>query len=187
MTLKLTSLAVISLALVLAACGKPDSPAGSDQPTVPAGSDQPTVPIAATPAPTAEPQVTNPVESLSRNLAIDQVPGIAGVGEVVDGALAGTGKGGFLMYGPYVPFQAGTYIVSIKGSTESLPEGKNVRLDVVSGRGKVSHGSTVFNQVGELPSFEAIVPEDVADLEVRAQVPEGSKVVIQSYAIARKL
>lgn len=177
MTLKLLFLTV--LALILTACNQPADRVADSAPS-------PDAPVV-TPAPAARAVVVNPADSLSRNLATDKVPSTAGVGEVVDNALVGTGKAGFLMYGPYVSFQAGTYTISIKGQVEILPEGNKIRLDVVSGKGKVSHGNIVITQTGDLPSFEATLPEAVGDLEVRAQVAEGSKVVIQSYEITKKL
>lgn len=177
MMLKHTTLLVISITLALSACDKPaDTTTAID----------PSVAVPATPAPVAPAPVVNPVDTLSLNLAVDKVLGMAGVGEVVDNALVGTGKAGFLMYGPYASFQAGTYGVSIKGQVETLPEGKQIRLDVVSGKGTVNHGYIVMTQTGDIPAFEATLPEAVGDLEVRAQVAEGSKVIIQSYEITKK-
>lgn len=128
--------------------------------------------------------LAKPVDSLTRTAATDTL--YTQAGKVVDGAMRNDGKGGFLLYGPYVPFAAGAYTVAIKGRVEELPAGQHVRLDVVSGRGKTWHVHTEVDAKGDLPAFDLTLPETVSDLEVRVFVPAGSKVVVESYQVAKR-
>lgn len=173
--LKPYSAVLVLLALALAACTDPEggTPVGAP-------------PASEATAPVVPASAVEPVDWLSQSPAAGGIQVIAGVGDVVEDRIVGTGKSGFLMYGPYVSFQAGTYTVSIVGDVETLPEGTVIQLDVVSGKGKVEHGSVSVTRTGRLPSFDVSVPEAVGDLEVRAHVPEGSKLVIQSYEVSRK-
>lgn len=124
--------------------------------------------------------------SLAKNFAVDTVNTQDGVGQVQDGVLTGTGKAGYLMFGPYVPLAAGTYKVQINGKVEDIPPGQAVTLDVASGEGTVVHGQAAVTEVGEIPSFDVTLAEDVTNVEVRIAVPEGAKVTVRSYELSPK-
>lgn len=171
---------VMTLATIVTACKPSPEPV---QPASPA-TDEPSASITPPSAPTPLP--ANLVDGLSRNLAVDKVSSIPGVGVVENGALVGTGKAGFLMYGPYVGFAAGNYTVAIKGRIETLAAATEVRFDAVSGKGKMDHGHLVSKQAGDIGSFDITVDQPAADLEIRAKVPTGSKVVIESYEVVKK-
>jgi hypothetical protein len=172
---------IMTLAAILSACNQTAEPV---QPAAPATSE---APASTTPAVAqAAPAPSSVVDSLARNLTVDKVNTIPGVGAVENGALVGSGKPGFLMYGPYVPFAAGSYTVTIKGRIETLPAGTEARFDAVSARGNTGHGKFVRKATGDIGSFDIVVDKPVADLEIRAWVPNGSKVVIESYEVVRK-
>jgi hypothetical protein len=147
--------------------------------------EQPKTPTTAAPAQTPEkaPSIS-PVDSLTKTVATDKL--YTQIGTVVDGAMRNDGKAGFLIYGPYVPFAAGTYTVAIKGRIDELPAGQHVRLDVVSSRGNGKYVQTDVNEKGAFPAFDLTLPEAVTDLEVRVFVPAGSKVVVESYRVDKK-
>jgi hypothetical protein len=168
---------LVALASISTACG---DRSGSEI--------QSAAPVASTSAPPAVPPpapVLNPVDSLAKTMATDVVN--TKVGSIVDGRMTNAGKGGFLLFGPYVSFSAGTYTVSMKGRIEDLPASQKVRIDVASSKGRAGHGHIEVTQPGDLPAFDFTLPEDVGDLEVRVLVPAGSKVTIESYRVERKI
>lgn len=162
-----------TLFVVLTACEKRHEPA-------PAASPGESV---AAPVVTAAP-VVNPVETLALNLAADKFNSQSG--ELVDGRLVNNGKAGYVLYGPYVSFLAGTYTVAIKGNVEGLPAGAKLNLDAASGKGKSVHGGIVVEKTGELPTFEFTLPEAVGDLEIRVKAPQGAEVSLESYQVSKK-
>lgn len=133
-----------------------------------------------------EPVAGVTARSLIKNFAVDTVNTQEGVGQIQDGVLTGTGKAGYLMFGPYVPLAAGTYKLQINGNVEDIPPEQAVTLDVASGEGTVVHGQTAVTEVGELPSFDVTLAEDVTNVEVRIAVPEGAKVTVRSYELSPK-
>ena len=149
---------------------------------------KPAAPATAAVAPSQIPDkamVVKPVDSLSRTVGKDTL--YTQVGKVVDGSMRNEGKGGFLLYGPYVPFAAGTYTVTMEGRVDALPAGQHVRLDAVSGRGKTWHVHTEVTEKGNLPAFDLTFPEATSDLEIRVFVPAGSQVSIGSYRVSKKI
>lgn len=128
--------------------------------------------------------VVNPVETLAFNVATDKFNSQSG--ELIEGRLVNNGKAGYVLYGPYVSFLAGTYTVAIKGSVEGLPLGAKLNLDTASGNGKSVHGKVVVEKAGELPTFEFTLPEAVGDLEIRVNAPQGAEVSIESYQVSKK-
>ena len=164
--------------LAVAACGEAPAPSTPAAPTSEAPAPQAT-------APATQPTAAAPVDVLSKTIAVDRVS--SQVGEVVDGRLSANGKAGYLLFGPYVPFAAGTYTATITGRVDELPSGKTIRMDVVSAKGKTVHGQVEVTTPGDLPAFDVTIPETVADLEIRVLVPAGSKVALESYRIEKKL
>lgn len=160
---------LLALSFVLAACDQTPSNSSS--------APEARAPTAAPTAPT--------VDHLSKNLINDKVPSVAAVARQENGAMVSTGKGGFMMFGPYAAFAAGTYTVKVKGFVTSLPSQGSVRLDIVSQKGKSRHGDIIVSQPGDLPSFQFTLAGPVADLEVRAQVPASAQVTIESYEVSK--
>lgn len=168
------NLVAMALAASLAACGGKQEAAEPMPPTAeaPVVESKPTDALA----------VINPVDSLSRRLADDGYATQSG--KLSDGLLTNDGKDGYLLFGPYAPFKAGIYTVSIKGALLDLPAGGKVRLDVASHKGKEIHGGVDVSTLGELPAFEFTLPESVADLEVRVRTTGNAKVSIESYQVS---
>lgn len=147
--------------------------------------DQDSASAAAAKTPAAPPAApAAPVDSLSKNLAADKF--FTQTGHLVEGRLVNNGKNGYLLYGPYTPVLAGTYAVEVKGKIEELPPGGKVRLGMDSGRGKATHGNIEVNAVGDLPVFEATLPDTIKDVEIRVSTFGGAKVSLESYQISKK-
>ena len=122
------SMVVIALVVTVTACGERPSSTEPSQAMAPATTpDLKGVVLA---------PVANPVDSLVRTMATDPIS--TQVGKLVEGRVTNGGKAGFLLFGPYVSFSAGTYTVTPKGRIEELPAGQKVRLDVVSARARPS-------------------------------------------------
>lgn len=171
-------ISVVALATGLGACGKQED----RQALEPMPAEQPQEAVSQA-KPVAQPPTPQYADSLSRTMATDKFNTQSG--EVVDGKLKNNGKPGYLLFGPYAPFKAGDYTLSIKGSVDAL-EGGKVHLDVASGKGRVLHGGEDVVATGDLPSFDVNIASDVSDLEVRLLAPPGSKVSIESYQLNRK-
>lgn len=167
------NLVAVALAASLAACGGKQEAA---EPVLPAVE----VPVVGS-KPVDAPSVIDPVDSLFRRLADNGYATQSGT--LSDGLLTNDGKDGYLLFGPYVPFKAGTYTASIKGALLDLPAGGKVRLDAASHKGKEIHGGVDVSTPGELPTFEFTLSESVADLEVRVRTTGNAKVNIESYQV----
>lgn len=172
-------LSVLFITLALAACKKEEAPATG---------------IGDATAPVAEPAVvTPPVEalnSLTKQAGDEGVNTQPEIGKLEGASLVSTGKEGFLMFGPYVAFAPGDYEVTIKGSVSELAPGTSVIFDAASGAGSVVHGSQAITQANtesaDISSFKLNIASQVADLEIRANVPAGSKVKIDSYEVKKQ-
>lgn len=141
---------------------------------------------ATTAAPAAAPVASAPayVDSLSRNLATDKYNTQGG--QLTNGKLVNdSSKNGYVLFGPYVPFKAGTYTVSFEGTVDAVAAGQ-FRLDASSGKGVVAHGGVNVTEVGGFPKFDITLAKDVSDLEIRVLVPKDAKVSITSYQVTRK-
>ena len=90
------------------------------------------------------------------------------VGAVTDGTLVSTGQQGVLVYGPYVPMDAGLYDLTVTGSATST---SSAWVDVASGTGTLQHAKFALTPTGEeegvLASGQVVLEKDVTDLEVR--------------------
>lgn len=168
------SLAVIMVCAVLVAC--------AEEPTTPVA--EPEAPaVVAQSSPSVAVTAVNPVDGISFNAETDTFN--SQTGELLERRLVNSGKAGYLLFGPYVSFQAGTYAVTFSGEVRELAPGTKVRLDVGSGKGKTVHGSIDVDVAGELPAFEFTLPEAVEDFEVRVFAPEGSQVSLESYQVTK--
>lgn len=134
--------------------------------------------------------VIPPMESLSRNVVSDNVLFQPTAAKIDGNAIASTGSGGYMMYGPYVAFGPGTYRATVTGSVPSLKNAAEIRFDAVASKATSILGSQVVRSTipssGTIAEFDFTVAEAVSDLELRAEVTEGAFVRIESYAIARK-
>lgn len=110
------------------------------------------------------------------------------VGKVEGTSVVSTGKPGFLMFGPYVAFAPGDYQLSVKGQVSNLAPETGVTFDVASTAGAIVHGSQVVTQAGaagEIASIKFSIASQVNDLEIRANVPAGANVKIDSYEVSK--
>lgn len=166
------------LLIVVVACG------GKEERTAlePMPENPPAASVASSDSSIATPELQY-ASTLSSILAADKFSTQGG--ELVGGKLVNNGRAGYLLYGPYIPLQAGNYTVALKGNIEALPAGK-VHLDVASSKGKIVHGSHDVTTTGQIPNFEVSIAENVRDLEVRVLVPGGSEVSIESYQVLKK-
>lgn len=162
---------VTLLVLGLAACGAENEQSAQ----VPAPAETPEVASAATP------------DILVRNVVADAVPFQPAAAKVDGDALQSTGVAGFVMFGPYVAMSPGNYRVNVIGSIAELPENAAVHFDAVSGKGSNIHGeqavSTTSASAGTIAEFDVKIPSEIQDLEVRASVPDGVNMRIQSYSV----
>ncbi|MBN1856844.1 MAG: hypothetical protein JW846_07825 [Dehalococcoidia bacterium] len=102
-----------------------------------------------------------------------------------DGSVVSTGHSGFLVFGPYVPLNAGEYMLVVKGTARSVPSGW---VDVVSSLGQVQHArfalsSTKEGETGILTSGRVSLDEDVLDLEVRVYVEADDEILLGGYEL----
>lgn len=147
----------------------------------------------ATPAaPAVTPPATAPVEaldSLIKHAGDEGVNMQAEAGKREGTSLVSTGGAGFLMFGPYVAFAPGDYEVTFKGVISELTPDTSVTFDAASGAGSVVHGSQSVTQTNTesaaVSSFKFNIASQVTDLEIRANVPAGSKVKIESYEVKK--
>lgn len=144
--------------------------------------------VASAPSEVAAPTI--PSTSLTREIGKDELPSEPNVGTLTGGKIISTGKAGYLIYGPYVALDAGTYQVTLDGTLDSLPDGSHITVDVVSNRGNNTLGSAEISSApinGEsLATFLATVPPGVTDMEIRVQVPENGHVSISGYQVQPK-
>jgi len=179
-----TKLTPISLALalvLLGACSKqPDDMPPEKMPGEQAPA--PETPTAATP--TAEISST----SLKITTADPRVKNWDGVGELKDGKLTSNATSGYLMFGPKVPFDAGKYMVTIKGHVASIGDGNHIKFDATSQSGKQVHGLTRLESLSNIKddiiaNFEIDIQEPIQDLEIRAFVTSGVSISISAYEV----
>jgi len=129
------------------------------------------------------------VDNLVRNVVADNMLFQPEVARIDGNTLVSTGKAGFMMFGPYVPFAPGTYHVTVQGSIPSLDTGSEVRFDAVSDTASSVHGEHVVNTIiptpGTIAEFNITIPDGVDDLELRAYVTKGAVVRIESYRVVK--
>lgn len=105
------------------------------------------------------------------------------------GALETTGAAGYLMYGPYVPFSAGRYVVTVWGRCAGKDcDGLTFDVAADGGARVLAAGGATPTEApgqGERILFETTfeLADAVRDLEVRAQAAPATRAEISSYAI----
>lgn len=106
-----------------------------------------------------------------------------------DGRIMSTGKAGFMMFGPYVPWSAGRFRATIFGSVVA-DDGELGRIDVAhsAGQSLVASRPITAEQAealgnGALAVIDFALEVPVSDLEVRAFVAERTALSISGYEI----
>ena len=95
------------------------------------------------------------------------------------------GRGGFLLYGPYVYIDAGNYCLVIEGNASST---STAWVDVVSNKGTIQHAkfplSEKLSDAKDILVLEQItLKAPVHDLEVRVHVGTVDEVQIEGYKL----
>lgn len=108
------------------------------------------------------------------------------VGRLVRGLMETTGSEGFLLYGPYVPLEAGLYRIDLYG----IWDGKAgaAWMDVCSAAGTDKHGrcdlvASTVGLEGLLGHIELALDDDVRDLEVRVGVYTETRMRVRALEI----
>lgn len=187
MTLRKIALTATLVPLMLVGCDR--SPSEATPPTASAPAATPAAPAASDTPAAASPAALDASGSLTLNAGDSHILTQPGVGSVQNGLLASTGTSGFLVFGPYAALPKGSYVATFNGSVKALPGGGQVRFDVVSGAGAKSHGEAKVGEVkpqGVLAQFPITLAEDVNDLEVRVEIPDGGQVEFSSYSLQKQ-
>ncbi|QBM77838.1 glycosyltransferase [Sphingomonas sp. AAP5] len=93
------------------------------------------------------------------------------------------GKAGYLVYGPYMPLQAGSYRVTATGSFEDSTGGEY--LDISSNRGKTHHVNAPLDWDQARWRYSGILDlgQGIDDIEIRIWVDEKSLISLESIEI----
>jgi hypothetical protein len=109
------------------------------------------------------------------------------VGERQGQTMRTTGRAGFLVYGPYAPFNAGTYQVTAKGTAQNAVEG--CWLDVGCDLGQkrlIKIDLPPANATGAwTATTEFVLDLPVKNIETRVWVPATTDLALLSISIAR--
>jgi len=131
-----------------------------------------------------------PVSELSMRASDANIQNWPGIGSKEGGVLKSNATNGYLMFGPKLAFNAGTYQVTVQGNALKVAPENAVTFDVTSNAGKTVHAKSVIDASTPtwtagtpLVAFEFTLPAPVTDLEVRAFVSSGSEVEISGYDI----
>lgn len=106
------------------------------------------------------------------------------VGVIHGRSIKTSGKHGHLIYGPYERFEAGQYLLMIKGTAEHWTGGEY--LDIVSdqGKNKLLHVDLKGRHVGQfIETHEFTLETTCYSLEVRFLVCEFSKLIVDYFHI----
>ena len=108
------------------------------------------------------------------------------VGKCTGRDIVSTGQAGYLLFGPYIPLDAGQYRVVIRGVL-----GENglagTRMDVVIDKGGLILGESVLSEPDENGNFVALLislDKPCTDLEVRVWVSNGTDLQVSMIEIA---
>jgi glycosyltransferase involved in cell wall biosynthesis len=107
-------------------------------------------------------------------------------GKRIGSTMHTTGLEGMLVYGPYVPFNAGLYQVTIKGMAQTSTEG--CWLDAACDEGAQQLVFTFLDPADENGNWtmtaDLLLDHAVKDFEIRLWVPETANLSLNSIAIA---
>lgn len=112
---------------------------------------------------------------------LPQLPSAVGI--LSNGAWRSDGRRGFLVFGPHYPIDAGSYRLSVRGSSTSA---KVAYVDVASHHGNQVHARFELspNASGVLIQDALIhLPADAPDLEVRIWVDQGHSLEVTGYRL----
>jgi hypothetical protein len=111
-------------------------------------------------------------------------------GTKVDGVIVSNGNQGMLLYGPYVPIQAGAYRVRVYGEAAGSPGQPFGVLEAVADGGRrklarqpLADRSSRGSMDGLLGRLDFVVHEALADLEIRVIVPQDTRMAIESIDV----
>jgi hypothetical protein len=106
------------------------------------------------------------------------------VGIVKDAKLYSDGRAGFMLFGPYVPMDAGQYTLQVFGSV-NLPS--SVWVDVVSSKGAIQHGKFALSQETQqghiLVKGRVKIEKEAQDVEVRVYVGADDEIILNGYEL----
>ena len=111
------------------------------------------------------------------------------VGHIKGEYLHSDGRKGFLLFGPYVPMDAGVYHFVVSGTATATD---TAFVDVVSRDGTIQHfkaplSTTPNSVVGILATGVVKLDEPVTGLEIRVFVTEGDRVKLSSYELTKAI
>jgi len=116
------------------------------------------------------------------------------VGQKTPAGLVTKNKEGFLMYGPYQPFDANDYHLTINGKVLNNQKGK-LLIVIAKNKGSVAIATSEilmknFTETEtdtdiDLASVDFSLTEPVDDLEVTARVSADTNIIITGYTISK--
>ena len=169
--------------------------AGCDRQPPQTNTEPPVKPETQSPAaPPTPPRANDPRSQVTANridmyVADGRVQNWEGIGTRDGDRLATNATNGFLMFGPKVPFDAGSYKVALYGENLKIAADDSIKFDVTSNEGKQVYATHTLDQTASVQSgaalaeFTFVLPEAVTDLEVRAYVTSGSQVTLTRYEV----
>jgi hypothetical protein len=107
-------------------------------------------------------------------------------GARVNGAIASSGKAGILLYGPYLEALPGRYRARVYGRWLGEHRDTAGSLEVVTDGGATRLASTAIapssavRGAGALADLDFDCVEQVRNLEIRIEVPEGARLAVES-------
>jgi exopolysaccharide biosynthesis predicted pyruvyltransferase EpsI/GT2 family glycosyltransferase len=105
----------------------------------------------------------------------------AQVGRIEGEAVVSDGRAGVLLFGPYATVIPGCWRAAIEGAFD--PGAGCVRMDVVSGTGRVVHAATETTTPTERIELVFQLDQTVPDLEIRVWVHESTAARIDAVAL----
>jgi hypothetical protein len=174
------------VAATLSACSE-GTQTGSTPAEQPAATQTPATAEPITPVVDSRSQIGS--NQLDMYMSDARIQNWQGIGTRDGNRLISNATNGFLMFGPKVPFDAGSYQVTIYGERVKIGKDNSITFDVTSNEGKQVYAKKVLDQTASvapdapLATFTFSLPEPVTDLEVRAYVTSGSEVTITRYEV----
>jgi hypothetical protein len=105
------------------------------------------------------------------------------VGIIENSAKITQSRSGFLVYGPYVPFKSGRYLLSVFGISSQI---RGAYVEVVSDKGAKIHakfGLAEGRDIYLIRNVEVVLLENINDLEVRVWVGEEDQIKLYGYSL----
>lgn len=104
------------------------------------------------------------------------------VGSFRDGSINGTGKQGWLIYGPYTPINKGTYKFSVKGFGAS----KGDYIEIIDNQKNTTllKSDLFFNDAGEYTA-EVYAQENFNSIEIRVRTEGNQNISLRGYSLIK--